>query len=80
MKIDEKRKTGEILGRIGIAQRIALLAANITSYKHSIEVGGQIKVLIESASYDEYWTEKALHGAYKEETYLKKIIEKNKNK
>ena len=80
MKIDEKRKAGEILGREAIAKRITYLALGITTYKEAIEIGGQIKVLIESTGYDSYWSEKALQGVYKEETYLKKIIEQNKNK
>ena len=68
MKIADKRKAACILMRGGIAQRIILLANDITSgsYKNAIEKGAMIAELIDSCSYDCYWQEKAMNGKYKE--------------
>lgn len=72
MKISEKRKAGEILGRGGISQRIITLATDIAngSYKNAIEKAGQIAVLAESATYDTYLDEKKNIGREKEEGKL----------
>ncbi|MDH5572901.1 MAG: hypothetical protein OEY89_14135 [Gammaproteobacteria bacterium] len=69
MKISEKRKAGEVLERGGISQRIILLAQDIAegSYKNAIEKAGQISVLVEAATYDSYWEEKANKGKYNEQ-------------
>lgn len=70
MNIADKRKAGEKLGRKGISQRILLLAQDIVdkgNYKNAVEKGGQISVLIQAATYDKYWTEKANIGIRKEE-------------
>lgn len=70
LKIAEKRKYGEILGRAGISEKIIELAKDIVkqdSYKNAIEKAGQIKVLVEAASFDCYWDEKAFKGIVKEE-------------
>ena len=77
MNISEKRKAGEILKRGGISQRIISLAADIAegTYKNAIEKAGQISVLVESATYDNYWDEKASVGKYKEECLLFDLIE-----
>ena len=66
LKIAEKRQAGEILGRSGISQRIIEIAQDIAAgtYKNAIEKAGQISVLVEAASYDEYWDEKAGIGKY----------------
>ena len=68
MRIAEKRQAGEILGRGGISQRIIELAQDISegTYKNAIEKAGQIHELVEAASFDEYWHEKASIGMRRE--------------
>ncbi len=77
MKIDEKRKAGEILGRSGISQRIIQLASDIAegTYKNAIEKAGQISVLVEAATFDVYWDEKANMGKHKELNVFCNLIE-----
>ncbi len=76
MRISKKREAGEILGRGGISQRIINIANEIASgtYKEAIEKAGQIKVLVESSTFDGYWTEKATKGLYREERLLTALI------
>jgi len=76
MKIAQKRKAGEMLGRSGIASRIIALAEDIAngSYKNAIERAGQISVLIDSASYDDYWDEKASIGKWREQDIFINMI------
>jgi hypothetical protein len=64
MKISEKRKAGEILERGGIASRIIAIANDIRegTFKNAVEKAGQIHELIEAASFDDYWNEKATKG------------------
>lgn len=68
MRISEKRKVGEILGRNGISERIMTLAGEIANgtYKDAITKAGQIKQLVDAATYDEYWYGKAREGEYRE--------------
>ena len=69
MKIAAKRKVGEQLGRAGIAGRIIALANNIIiagSYIKAVERAGQIHVLVDAASCDDYWREKANIGINRE--------------
>ena len=68
MRIAQKRKAGAILERGGISQRIINLAKDISegSYKNAIEKGAQISYLVDAASYDVYWNEKAQIGKSKE--------------
>ena len=75
MKIIDKRKAGETLGRGGISQRIIALATDMSSgsYKNAIQRAGQISVLVEAASYDEYWREKANIGRHVEESVLEHL-------
>jgi hypothetical protein len=75
MKIKEKREAGEILQRSGISQRIISLAESIVegTYKNAIERAGQISVLVDAASYDDYWSEKASIGKTREEWRLKDL-------
>jgi hypothetical protein len=77
MKIKKKREAGEILERGGIASRIIQLADDISqgTYKNTMERAGQIAVLVDSASYDDYWTEKANIGKYRECDILLGLIE-----
>ena len=72
MKISEKREAGEILQRGGISQRIIQIATEISkgTYKEAIEKAGQIHVLVDAASYDDYWDGKAHNGKHKEECVL----------
>ena len=82
MKIKDKRKAGQLLGRGNISEHILEYAKDIVddgSYKNAIEVAGKIKVLVEAASFDEYWDEKAKQGERKEKYYLEKIIALNDN-
>lgn len=82
MKISEKRKAGEILERGGIAQRIITLARDVAdgSYKNAIEKGARISELIDAATYDDYWTEKASKGKLDEQFEFELLIEGKTNK
>lgn len=75
MKTAQKRKAGEILRRGGISQRIINIANDIAAgtYKNAIEKAGRIAVLVEAASYDSYWDEKALIGRHSEEGVLEHL-------
>jgi len=77
MNIKQKRKAGAILERGGIASRIVALADDIAqgTYKNAIEKAGHISALVEAASCDEYWSEKASLGKQKEESILSDLIE-----
>jgi hypothetical protein len=79
MKISKKREVGEKLGRGGISQRIITIASEISegTYKEAIEKAGQISVLVESASFDDYWHEKAKSGQYLEMNLFGEILEGN---
>ena len=72
MKLAEKKKAGEILGRGGIANKIIELADSISNgtYKNAIIRAGKISVLVEACKFDEYWAEKALIGKYFQEGKL----------
>jgi len=76
MKISEKRKAGEILQRGGISSRIIALAEDISqgTYKNAIEKAGQIHELVEAATYDDYWDEKASYGLRREKVILTDLI------
>jgi len=71
MKISKKREAAEILKRDGLSSRIIALAEDIAqgSYKNAIEKAGQISVLVEAATFDDYWMEKSKIGIHKE-TYI----------
>ena len=77
MRIKEKRKAGELLGRDGISERIISLAVDIASgsYKNAIERAGQISVLVDSATYDEYWQEKSESGKRREADILSVMVD-----
>jgi hypothetical protein len=79
MNIAQKRKVGGKLGRAGISLRIAEIARDISngSLKNAIERAGQISVLVEAASFDTYWDEKAGKGKYREQEIFSEIIEGN---
>ena len=72
MKIKDKRLAGSMLGRAAISQRIILIAEEITkgSYKDALELGARISVMIEVASYEDYWREKSKNGLRLEENLL----------
>lgn len=72
MKISDKRKAGQILERSGISERIIQIAKDITegTYKNAIEKAGQIHELVEAATYDDYWNEKAIKGRMFEKVVL----------
>ncbi|WP_138438534.1 hypothetical protein [Marinobacter alexandrii] len=76
MRISEKRKAGEILRRGGISSRIIELARDISegTYKGAIEKAGQIRELVDAASFDDYWTEKAAIGIRREQGILASIV------
>ena len=77
MKIAKKREAGEILRRDGLSQRIITLATDIAegSYKNAIEKAGQIAVLVDCATYDDYWEEKSGIGKNREHGILECMIE-----
>lgn len=82
MKISEKRKAGEILERGGIAQRIITIANDIVNgnYKNAMEKGARISELIDAATYDSYWTEKANKGKRDEQFEFELLIDKKTTK
>lgn len=75
MRIAEKREAGEILGRGGISQRIIQLAQDISegTYKNAIEKAGQISELVDAASFDDYWHEKASIGIRREQGVMRSL-------
>ncbi len=77
MNIKKKREAGEILDRGGISQRIIQLANDIANgtYKNAIEKAGQISVLVDAASYDDYWGGKASIGKHRESDVLCGLID-----
>ncbi len=77
MKIAKKRIAGEMLERGGIASRIIAIARDIDqgTFKNAIERAGQISVLVEAASCDTYWDEKASLGKHREQEVLSELIE-----
>ena len=79
MKIAKKREAGEMLGRAGIASRIIALANNIAdgNFKNAIEKAGQISVLVEAATFDDYWNGKASAGKHREEGIFIDMLEGN---
>lgn len=81
MKINMKRMAGEKLGRSGISLRIIEIATEIAdgTYKEAIEKAGQISVLVEAASYDDYWGEKAKRGRHREADRLSSFLDENEN-
>ena len=83
MKIADKRKAGEILGRKGLSEKIIKLAEDISNsggLKNAIIKGGQIAELIDACSYDGYWDEKANSGRMKQVDRFKYLIEQEINK
>lgn len=76
MKKADKKIAGAILDRGGIASRIICLADDIAqgTFKNAIEKAGQIAELVEAASYDEYWNEKANIGRRNEQHVLSDLI------
>ena len=77
MKIKDKRKAGEILERGGIAQRIIQIAQEISegTYKDAMSGAGRIAELVDTATYDDYWNEKAKIGRQLEQGVLFGLIE-----
>ena len=77
MKISKKREAGKILYRDGLSARIIALATDIAegSFKNAIERAGQISVLVEAATFDDYWDSKALRGKYREQTIMLDLID-----
>ena len=77
MKISKKREAGEMLERAGIASRIIALSNDIAegNYKNALEKAGQISVLVEAATFDDYWTEKANLGKRKEQSIFINMLE-----
>ena len=82
MKISEKRKAGAILERGGIAQRIITIANDIANgnYKNAMEKGARIAELIDAATYDSYWSEKANKGKLDEQFEFELLIGGKTNK
>lgn len=65
MKIAELRKHGASLGREELAKRALAIANEMVadgSYKRAIKGAGQLKVIADACSYDDYWDEKASMG------------------
>jgi len=79
MKIADKRKVGDMLAREGMAQRIIEIAGDIASgsYKNAMERAGQISVLVEAASFDDYWGGKVNIGKNREVEVFHGIIDES---
>ena len=77
MKIKRKREYGAIVGRKGLAKRALEIAQEIVddgSYKRAIRGAGQLKVIADACTFDEYWHEKASEGQHEEEIRVEQII------
>ncbi len=77
MRIKQKRIAGQIMGRDGISARILLLAEDIVSnggYKNAMKQAGRISVLVDAASFDDYWKSKAFAGSGNESDILDDLI------
>ena len=62
MRIAELRNHGAKLGREELAKRALDIATEMVtdgSYKRAIKGAGQLKVIADACSYDDYWDEKA---------------------
>lgn len=77
MNIKQKRDFGALVGRESLAVRALEIAQEIVdtgSYKRAIHGAGQLKVIAEACTFDEYWDEKASAGQYNEETRAKMLL------
>ena len=76
MKISEKRKAAEILGREGVSQLIQEFIDEYleqSSYKAAVKLAGQLHTMADSCTFDVYWEEKMLDGKYHAEGVLERI-------
>ena len=79
MKISEKRAFGEMVGRKGLAERALEIAKEIVeadSDKRAIHGAGQMSVLFEACTFDDYWQEKSRSGKYNEEIRIESLLDK----
>lgn len=81
MKISEKRKVGEILGREMLAILVKQIAKEIQegSYKDAMVGAGKIVELAAAATYDDYWHEKVMKGRYTQVVDFYSILNEPKN-
>ena len=77
MKIKEIRKAGDKLGRVGLAERALEIAKEMVadgSYKRAIRGAGQLKVIAQACTFDDYWQEKSDSGEYSEHGRMKGVL------
>ena len=70
MNIGDLRKYGKKLGRKELAERALVIAHEIIAadnYKDAVKGAGQLKVIADACSYDDYWGEKTRMGINLEE-------------
>lgn len=79
MKIKEIRGFGEIMARKGLAERSLEIAREMVddgSYKRAIKGAGQLHVIFQACSFDDYWDEKAKAGESFEQLKLANLSDK----
>ena len=79
MKIAKRREAGQILGRAGISDEIIKVCKRVAeseNRKDAAKAAGEISVLFQACTFDEYWREKSIGGEWAMETKLLSIIEK----
>ena len=76
MKISEKRKAGLKLKREGVAVAIDNYVNDYLrnqTYKNAVRLAGQLHVMADVCTYDEYWEEKMLDGKLNAELAMTRI-------
>jgi len=77
VKIKDIRKAGDKLGRAGLAKRALEIAREMVadgSYKRAIKGAGQLKVIAQACTFDDYWQEKSDSGEYSEHGKMKSVL------
>jgi len=76
IKIAKAREAGEILGREGLSKRVIQLVDEFDgSYKGAMKLAGQLSVIANACTFDEYWDEKCSDGRVKESRHFLSILE-----
>ena len=78
LTIQKKRKAASSIGREGVSQMIQSYVNEYlkdASYKNAVKLAGQLHVMADACSFDEYWEEKMSIGKRKADNDLLRIIE-----
>ena len=83
MRIKDKRKVGEILGRAGLAEKVIKLVdlfIKDKTYINAIKLAGQLSVIADACTFDKYWYEKMSYGRQNEIYNFESILMKETRK